>query len=303
MPAFRQAARAGFVLELDVKLTADGVPVVFHDATLDRVTPCTGLLADRTLAQLGGCKLDVLGAEDHLRQLAHLRSAAGRRSRSCAPSCACCAGPAPRRTSRSRTSPPIRDFDATPGFATTVTDAIKRSGVPSDQLIIQSFWPPNLTVAQQRLPGVDTSLLSIGAANASGIDLAHADGNQWVSPQWPVSQDYVSEAHALGLRVVPYTVDQPADMRAAFEIGVDALITNDPTRARRVFARAEGPPPRDPGAPDRLAVPAARRLAQRAADPAPSTRPGSPAGVRDAVQAGPSPRPRPTAPSGGRSSA
>ena len=70
MPAFRQAARRGFTLELDAKITADGVPVVFHDATLDRVTPCTGLLADRTFAQLRGCKLDVLGAEDHLRQLA-----------------------------------------------------------------------------------------------------------------------------------------------------------------------------------------------------------------------------------------
>ena len=247
MPAFRQAARRGFTLELDAKITADGVPVVFHDATLDRVTPCTGLLADRTFAQLRGCKLDVLGAEDHLRQLA---PSDPRRA------------PIPRlstvlrllrRTGASanieiKNIPTDPDFDATSSFATTVTDAIKRSGVPSDQLIIQSFWPPNLTVAQQRLSAIDTSLLTLGA-NPSGINLAHAEGNQWVSPQWPVSQDYVSEAHAAGLQVVPYTVDQPADIRSAFEIGVDALITNDPTRARRVFARAEGPPPRIPAPP------------------------------------------------------
>ena len=103
-------------------------------------------------------------------------TAGGRRSRRSPRSCACCAGPAPRRTSRSRTSPRIADFDATPQFATTVADAIGRSGVPSDQLIIQSFWPPNLTVAQQRLPGVEISFLSIGAANAAGIDLAHDNG-------------------------------------------------------------------------------------------------------------------------------
>ena len=33
MPAFRDSAERGFVLEFDVKLTSDNVPVVFHDAT------------------------------------------------------------------------------------------------------------------------------------------------------------------------------------------------------------------------------------------------------------------------------
>ncbi|MGZ8667313.1 MAG: glycerophosphodiester phosphodiesterase, partial [Solirubrobacterales bacterium] len=248
MPAFRRAARQGFVLELDAKLTADGVPVVFHDATLDRVTPCTGLLADRTLAQLRDCKLDVLGTADHLRQLA-----VGDHRRAPIPSFSAVLRLL-RRTGASanieiKNIPTDPDFDATSQFATTVADAIARSGIPSGQLIVQSFLPPNLTVAQQRLPGVETSLLSIGAANEAFIDLAHDNGNEWVSPQWPVSQDYVSEAHSVGLRVVPYTVDIAADMRAAFEIGVDALITNDPTRARRVFARAEGPPPRIPPPP------------------------------------------------------
>ncbi len=272
MPAFRRAARQGFVLELDVKLTADRVPVVFHDATLDRVTPCTGLLADRTLAQLRGCKLDVLGAEDHLR---HLPSGDRRRA------------PIPmlsavlrllRRTGASanieiKNIPTDADFDATSQFATTVADAINGSGVPSDQLIVQSFWPPNLTVAQQRLPNVNKSFLSIGAANAAGIGLAHANGFQWVSPQWPISQEYVSEAHSQGLRVVPYTVDQAADMKAAFDLGVDALITNDPTTARRVFARAQGPPPRIPAPPTASQcrrVAASRSLPPiRAFDPAP----------------------------------
>ncbi len=248
MPAFRRAARQGFVLELDVKLTADGVPVVFHDDTLDRVTPCTGLLADHTLAQLGGCKLDVLGAEDHLRQLP-----SGDRRRAPIPTFATVLRLL-RRTGASanieiKNLPTDGDYDPTPAFATAVVDAIARSGVPSDQLIIQSFLPANLTVAQQRLPGVDTSLLSIAAANGAFIGLAHDNGYQWVSPQWPVSQDYVSEAHSVGLRVVPYTVDTAADMRTAFDVGVDALITNDPTRARRVFARAEGSPPRIPPPP------------------------------------------------------
>ena len=50
MPAFRNAAEElGVVLELDAKLTKDGVPVVIHDATLDRTTNCTGAVVEKTL--------------------------------------------------------------------------------------------------------------------------------------------------------------------------------------------------------------------------------------------------------------
>lgn len=51
--AFRNTARLPVEqIEFDVQLTADGVPVIFHDATLDRVTDGTGPLAARTLAEL-----------------------------------------------------------------------------------------------------------------------------------------------------------------------------------------------------------------------------------------------------------
>ena len=63
LPAFRNAHRnLQVVLELDAKLTKDSVPVVFHDDTLDRTTNCTGLVKDKTLAELAECPADVLGA-------------------------------------------------------------------------------------------------------------------------------------------------------------------------------------------------------------------------------------------------
>lgn len=57
LPAFEAAVEAGYPAELDVRLTADGVAVVFHDRTLDRLTAGSGRidrtdwrdLADRTL--------------------------------------------------------------------------------------------------------------------------------------------------------------------------------------------------------------------------------------------------------------
>lgn len=46
MTAFRKAAQAGLGAECDVHLSSDGVPMVFHDATLDRMTGQSGRLAD-----------------------------------------------------------------------------------------------------------------------------------------------------------------------------------------------------------------------------------------------------------------
>jgi glycerophosphoryl diester phosphodiesterase len=235
LPAFRHAAAEGFVLELDVKLTEDRVPVVIHDATLDRVTPCSGEVAERTLKELRHCKVDVLGAEETLRHLPR-----GDPRRVPIPTLAQVLGLLRPTGSKAnieiKNIPTDPDFDSTPGFARTVTVAIRRSGAPLKNIIVQSFWPPNLDVAQQQIPRTETSLLTIGVANEAGIDQADSNGYDWVSPQWPVSQAYVSRAHSNGLRVVPYTVDAAAEMRKAFNLRVDALITNEPLRARRIFA-------------------------------------------------------------------
>ena len=40
------------IIEVDIQFTADGVPVLFHDATLERTTGSQGRIMDQTLAQL-----------------------------------------------------------------------------------------------------------------------------------------------------------------------------------------------------------------------------------------------------------
>lgn len=53
LPAFDAALQSGaHSVELDVQLSADGVPVAFHDITLDRLAGISSSVADLTLSQL-----------------------------------------------------------------------------------------------------------------------------------------------------------------------------------------------------------------------------------------------------------
>ncbi|MCM1039492.1 MAG: glycerophosphodiester phosphodiesterase [Ruminococcus sp.] len=52
MKAFKKAVEAGYGIELDVQLTRDGIPVIFHDFTLERVCGASGKLREYTYGQL-----------------------------------------------------------------------------------------------------------------------------------------------------------------------------------------------------------------------------------------------------------
>src|SRR6476659_9768539 len=60
LTAYEHAAANGFVLEVDAKLTRDGVPIAMHDAPLERVTTCAGEVRNYTIRQLRRCRFDVL---------------------------------------------------------------------------------------------------------------------------------------------------------------------------------------------------------------------------------------------------
>jgi glycerophosphoryl diester phosphodiesterase len=233
MAAFRNASRSGYVLEMDVKLTSDRVPVVIHDATLDRTTACAGEVAARTLAQVRGCRADVLGSPGNGLPTRAVTP------REPIPTLAEALAFAKREGAfvnlEIKNQPTDPDFDPGSGFADTVMAAVKASGLPKGQLIVQSFWPPNLTAAKARLPGVETSLLTLAQANDGGPAFASAAGHQWVSPAWPVTPSYVAGAKARGLKVVPYTLNEAAEFRASRTAGVNALITDDPAFASRVL--------------------------------------------------------------------
>lgn len=57
LAAFRLAMDAGYGIELDVRLSADGVPMVFHDGGLERMIGRQGRLSDHAAAELSAMRL------------------------------------------------------------------------------------------------------------------------------------------------------------------------------------------------------------------------------------------------------
>ena len=63
LPAFAAAAKNGYGIELDVQFTADRRLVVFHDDTLDRMTPAKGFVHDMPWAEFSAQPL--AGSDEH----------------------------------------------------------------------------------------------------------------------------------------------------------------------------------------------------------------------------------------------
>jgi glycerophosphoryl diester phosphodiesterase len=272
LPAFENAAANGWVLEFDVHLTADGTPVVIHDATLDRTTACTGLVEAKRVEEIRTCPIDVLGspgsALDHGRvapedrvPIPTLEQVLDLAQEMNAPVSIeikniptdldplALLNAVPLIDPANPTLPAIdpaallgalanvdlggAGFDPTLATARKITAAIKASGIAQDQVVIQSFWPPNLVAAQQEWPGVATALLTLPQFDDAAPASARALSSQWVSPAWPTSATAIDLSHQLGRSVVPYTLDTAGAVTDAAKAGVDALITDDPAMAQQ----------------------------------------------------------------------
>jgi glycerophosphoryl diester phosphodiesterase len=239
LPGFKHAAKIGAVVEFDVKLTKDKVPIVIHDDTLNRTTACTGPVKAKTFKQIhDGCKSDVLGSPGGVlgyRKIKHKKNrvALSRLSTVLAVLKA-------RHASISmeiKNLPTDNDFDNTSYYANKVMTTLLRAKFPRSHVIVQSFNPQNLAVARKRWPGVATSVLTLTSFNDQGTTIARGVNATWLSPEFPIDKAYVAGAHAEGRKVVPYTLDRKADVKAAKKAGVDALITDDPFMADKALGR------------------------------------------------------------------
>lgn len=89
---------------------------------------------------------------------------------------------------------------------------------------------------------------NLGALDEDPVLAAAAiDADVYSAYHAEITPEVIARAHSLGLRVVPYTVNDPDEMRTLIEMGVDGLITDRPATLRGVMQALGLPvPPKDP---------------------------------------------------------
>ncbi len=257
-------------LETDLAVTRDGVVVISHDPVLnpDLTREPDGQWLKAAGPPIRTLTLDELRRYDigrvnpaskYGQQYPEQKPADGQRFPTLAEFFAQ-AAPEVRFNIEIKTDPGKPDLTPDPAtFARLAVGDIRKAKVEA-RSTLQSFDWRGLIEARKLAPEIATACLSIESNNfdtvqrgsgrpspwLGGLDLAAHGGSvprlaqaagcaTW-SPFWRnVTAENVKEAHALGLKVVPWTVNVPAEMGRLIELGVDGLITDYPDRGGQIL--------------------------------------------------------------------
>ncbi|MEW1564056.1 glycerophosphodiester phosphodiesterase [Streptomyces sp. NPDC093509] len=214
---FRRAVDAGYrYIETDVHATADGRLVAFHDVTLDRVTDGAGRISE-------------LPWED----VRHARVAGSE--------------PVPLFEELLETFPEVRwnvDVKAEPALL-PLLDLIGRTDV-WDRVCVGSFSEARVVRAQHLAgPRLATSFGTRGVLNLRlrSWGVPAAVRRSAIAAQVPEAQSgvpvvdrrFVRAAHARGLQVHVWTVNEPQRMHRLLDLGVDGIMTDHIDTLRKVL--------------------------------------------------------------------
>ncbi|GAA2436168.1 glycerophosphodiester phosphodiesterase [Streptomyces macrosporus] len=216
--AFARAVELGYrYLETDVHVTADGHLVAFHDATLDRTTDGSGPIAALSWAEVrrarvGGSEpvplfADLLRAFPHARWNIDVKADAA-------------------------LTPLLEVLDSADAWDRVCVGAFSESRVARARALagprlatsLGTRGVLGLRLRSYRLPGA----VSRGALCAQ-VPVRH--GGVRV-----VDRAFVRHAHARGLQVHVWTINDPARMRALLDLGVDGIMTDHIETLRTVLA-------------------------------------------------------------------
>jgi len=280
LPAFARALEIGVTtLELDAGLTEDGVVVVTHDRRLNPdiargtdgrwLVGRTRTIYELTFHELG--RYDVgrtRPGSDYSRRFPVQRRMDGVRIPKLEDVFALARkahNDEVRFNIETKLSPLAPDETAGPDELARAVIKVVRANGAERRTTIQSFDWRTLALVQREAPEIATAYLTSDAENVrdagagpspwtNGIRLADhgsvpkmvqaAGGRIWSPNYGDLTEARVKEAKGLGLRVLPWTVNEPPDMERLIDWGVDGIITDYPDRLRDVMAAKRLPLPK-----------------------------------------------------------
>lgn len=261
--AFKTAkAKGADVLELDVHATADRELVVLHDSTVDRTTDGSGRVDEMTLDEIK--KLDAAhwfvsgcGTCHDEPAKAYVYRGLARGERSMPKSLADFKRndfriPTLREVLKEFPRDLINiEIKATAPETTPYEDelaAVLRESDRSHDTIVVSFLDHAVEAFFAYAPEVDTATgtAQAGACWASSQGPLPGSPSHHQALQVPivfngvqvVNEDFVSDAHANGLAVHVWTINDRAEMEWLIDIGVDGIMTDRPTLLEEVLGAA-----------------------------------------------------------------
>jgi len=282
LPAFAAALSTGVSsLEFDTGVTRDGVVVIAHDRHLNPditrdaagrwIDPPGPTVRSLTFAELQGYDVGrIKPGIDYARRYPEQRAVDGTRMPRLLDLIQLVrksGNQAVRLNIETKISPMEPEETVDPEtFARAVVDVLRAENMQS-RATIQSFDWRTLRAVQKLAPGVETSCLTAQQKWLDNVRAGDPAGSPWVAgfqhkehgsvPRmvkaagcgvWSpffgdLDRAKAAEAKALGLKVLPWTVNEPAQIAALLELGVDGLITDRPDIARQVMAERKMPLP------------------------------------------------------------
>ena len=211
-------------IEVDVQFTADGVPVVFHDRTLERMAGVKARIRDNTIRDLSGYDIGFRSGDEHrgLRILTLDEAAAL----------------VPRGM---EIHVEVKEYD--PVEAALLKGLLgvleRRGGL--DRCLFSSFSEKILTTLRDLDGRIRRALLVAGrdkAAAKRAADLGCAALNPEASQ---VDAALVEACHHRRMKVFPYTVNEPSLARTLMSLGADGVYTDFPGRMADLARPAAAP--------------------------------------------------------------